>query len=144
MDDTVRFTPIETKVVGDDVVKSDTQPRTLATHDNGTTVLAAIDKVHVMVGGKVVSTVVDANQAYSVAISPSGTEVAVGQTDAIQLYALADGQLTATARLTGNIRGQITALAYSPDGKYLAAGDAMRQVVLFDTATQQVRPHHAR
>jgi len=139
MDDTVRFTPIETKVVGDDIVKSDTQPRTLATHDNGTTVLAAIDKVHVISGGKVVSTVADANQAYSVAIAPSGTEVAVGQTDAIQLYALADGQLTATARLTGNIRGQITALAYSPDGKYLAAGDAMRQVVLFDTATQQVR-----
>lgn len=35
-------------------------------------------------------------------------------------------------------RGAITDVAYSPDGKYLAASDSNRKVVLYDALTYEV------
>ena len=136
MDDTVRYTPVDTKVTGADAVKTGSQPRSLASHSSGVSVLVAIDGVHVLVDGKVASTV--STQAYSVAISPDATEVAVGVTDAIQFYALSAGTLTATTRLAEGVRGQVVALAYSPNGAYLASGDTIRQVVLIQASDKKV------
>ena len=139
MDDAVRFTPVSTGVTGADAVQSPTQPRTLAAHESGVSVLVAVDNLHVIVNGQIASTVTSTTQAFAVAIAPSGAEVAVGQTDAIQFYSLANNTLTATDRVTDGIRGQVVALAYSPDGAYLAAGDTQRQVILYDAAAKTVK-----
>ncbi|CAM9151981.1 unnamed protein product [Phaeothamnion confervicola] len=54
-------------------------------------------------------------------------EVAVGGQDGkIRIYAISGGKLFETRTVEGH-RGAVTALAYSPDGTHLAAGDAMRE-----------------
>ncbi|CAM9730113.1 unnamed protein product [Chrysoparadoxa australica] len=55
-------------------------------------------------------------------------EVAVGADDnKIYIYALSGADLTQTQVIEGH-RGKVTALAYSPDQLYLAAGDAAKEV----------------
>ena len=36
-------------------------------------------------------------------------------------------------------RGEVTCLAYSPDGSMLASGDANREVLVWDASTNQVK-----
>jgi len=72
-----------------------------------------------------------------VSISPSGTEVAVGGSDHnIHIFSLQGGNLKETANLTKH-RGNLTGIAYSPNGKLLASGDANRDIVVWDCATKK-------
>ena len=48
----------------------------------------------------------------------------------VHLYTLANGQLTASKELTGH-RGEVTTVAYSPDGTYIASGDSNREVLVW-------------
>jgi WD repeat-containing protein 1 (actin-interacting protein 1) len=142
LDDAVRFTPVATQTTGSDAVQSPAQPRALAAHSSGVAVLVTLDHVHVLVDGKVAGGV--KTNAFAAALAPSGTEVAVGEADAVQFYTLADGALTPTARVTEGVRGQVVALAYAPDGSHVAAGDTMRQVTIIDAASKKVRrPWHS-
>ncbi|KAI8907500.1 WD40-repeat-containing domain protein [Powellomyces hirtus] len=78
----------------------------------------------------------------SVAIAPNGVNVAVGGEDnKIRLYTLENGSLKDQATLESN-RGAVTVLAYSPDGKMLAAGDSQSKIVVYDTATNEIKLHH--
>ncbi|KAJ3335044.1 WD40 repeat-like protein, partial [Kappamyces sp. JEL0680] len=73
----------------------------------------------------------------AVAISTSGAELAVGGEDnKVHLYSLPD--FSPKAVLEAN-RGQITAISYSPDGKYIAVGDAQRMILAYDTASHEVK-----
>jgi WD40 repeat protein len=73
----------------------------------------------------------------AVALAPNGATLAVGQEDGkIQLYQVPG--LKPVAVLESN-RGQITCLAYSPKGDLLAAGDTQRNVLVYDTVTNQVK-----
>jgi WD40 repeat protein len=69
-----------------------------------------------------------------VAINPEGTEVAMGcsETQDITVYAIAGGAFTETMPAM-TMRGKVTALAYSPDGATLAAGDDQCQVMIWKT-----------
>lgn len=72
----------------------------------------------------------------AVAVAVDGKQIAVGGDDKlIHHFTLdADGNLTdSKMQLDGN-RGAITALAYSPDGKWLAAADTDRKVMVYATA----------
>ncbi|KAJ3172014.1 hypothetical protein HDU88_006826 [Geranomyces variabilis] len=77
----------------------------------------------------------------SVAIAPNGKDVAVGGEDhKVHIYTLDGNSLKDKATLEGN-RGAVTALAYSPDGNMLAAGDAQSKIVVYDTASNEVKLH---
>ncbi len=59
------------------------------------------------------------------------------------MYELIDGKhlKAKSTTLEGN-RGSVTALAYAPNGAQLAAGDADRKIVVYDTATHGVAISH--
>jgi len=117
--------------------KSETQPKALASR-NGTSIFASADSLIVLDGSKKVFSLPIKYQAYSVAISTDGTEVAVGTDNDIELYTLNAHTLKEKKKLSGN-RGQIISLAYSPDGQHLAAGDSQRQVIIYTNATGAVK-----
>jgi len=117
--------------------KSESQPKGLASR-KGTSILANADSLVVLDGSKKVFSLSIKYQAYSVAISVDGTEVAVGTDNDIQSYTLNANTLKEKKKLSGN-RGQIISLAYSHDGNYLAAGDSQRQVIIYDNASGSVK-----
>jgi WD40 repeat protein len=55
----------------------------------------------------------------------------------IRVYEANEGHVKEKTVLSGN-RGMITALAFSPNGKMLAAGDSNRQVLVYDTTSNEV------
>jgi len=66
-------------------------------------------------------------------INPAKNEVAVGSRadNNIHVFTLDNGKL-AEKYLIEDHRGNVTTLAYSPCGRYLAAGDANREVKVFE------------
>ena len=68
----------------------------------------------------------------AVALHPLGKKVAVSFSDLkIRVFLIESGQLDPQVVFEGN-RGDITCLAYSPDGHYLASGDASSKILCFD------------
>ncbi|CAN0179247.1 unnamed protein product [Laminaria digitata] len=83
-----------------------------------------------------VTSVVGLAAAYtpaSIAMAPGAGEIAVGSKEGkIYIYEIAGDELKETMVVEGH-RGEVTSVAYSPDGKYLAAGDAAREVMVWKT-----------
>ena len=72
-----------------------------------------------------------------VTLSPNADIIAVGGTDhKIHLYDLPG--LKEVGVLEGN-RGQISCIAYSPDGEMIAAGDTERLILCFDVKTKAIK-----
>uniref|UniRef100_A0A7S2S063 Anaphase-promoting complex subunit 4 WD40 domain-containing protein n=1 Tax=Rhizochromulina marina TaxID=1034831 RepID=A0A7S2S063_9STRA len=65
------------------------------------------------------------------------TEVAVGVGSTVHILALdaSSHAVTGTTATIDGHRGKITALAYAPDGSFLAVGDATREVKTWDRST---------
>jgi len=98
-----------------------------------TVVVCSVDHLTVFKGGKKAFTLPVDYGATSVAISPNKTEVAVGGKDMfIHLYDFDGATLTPKKEVKASAAA-VTTVAYSPDGAWLAAGDAKRQVFAYDT-----------
>lgn len=75
----------------------------------------------------------------SVSMSGDEGDVAVGgDDDKIHIFAFGDGELHEGPVLEGH-RGNVTCLAFSPDCAVLAAGDAFKEVKIWDTSTWEPR-----
>ncbi|KAJ3157381.1 hypothetical protein HK101_001448, partial [Irineochytrium annulatum] len=76
----------------------------------------------------------------AIGVSPSGTQVAIGDEDRkVHLYSFdAAGALKEEKVLEHN-RGMITVLSYSPDGKLLASADKERMILVFDTSSWTIK-----
>ncbi|CBN79925.1 WD66_PHYPO66 kDa stress protein (p66) [Ectocarpus siliculosus] len=67
----------------------------------------------------------------SIAMAPGAGEIAVGSKEGkIYVYETAGDELRETKVVDGH-RGEVTCVAYSPDGTLLAAGDAAREVTVW-------------
>lgn len=102
-------------------------------------IVATVGEIQVVSGEKRLQTAKTPYQPSAVATRPGGVYFAVGGEDhSIHLHSLSgsDG-LAEVGVFTGN-RAAITRLAFSPDGKYLAAGDSLGKVVLYDAETREV------
>lgn len=140
MDDTLRVTPLDSLQYAQQGVKLDSQPQSVTvSHSGNLTVVATLNSVVVLRGEKVVHTLATKYQPTSVAVSADDAEVAVGAKDnSIHIHSLSGDSLKEVAVLT-NHRGSLTALAYSPDGKWLASADANRDVFVWDKASRALK-----
>jgi len=78
-------------------------------------------------------------QPTSVAINPAGNEIAVGGKDnTLHIYSVTGTSVKETKVLTDH-RGALTAIAYSPDGKYIASADSNRDVFVWDAASKALK-----
>jgi len=143
MDNTVRFTPLATCTYGASVnLDSPVAGVACGQRDSTLVVAATMASVAVLRGGRVVSTLPIKYCGTCVALSPDEREVAVGGKDdkAIHIYELASGDaLREKTVITQGIRGALTAVAYSPDGRFLASADASRNIFVWDAASKQLR-----
>lgn len=101
--------------------------------------LITIDSgVVVLRGTKVVSTV---NLGFTVtasAVAPDGNEAIIGAQDGkLHIYSIAGDTLTEDAVLEKH-RGAVTVIRYSPDVSMVASGDANREAIVWDRASQEV------
>ncbi len=78
---------------------------------------------------------VEAPWTVAVALSPDGKTLATAGADGLRFWSTANGELTGAFRLE---RG-IGSLAYSPDGRLLAAGDTSGYITVWETSTGRRR-----
>lgn len=138
VDDTARFTPLSPPQYAAQGVKLDSQPQSVAVaKGKDVAVVVTLSSVVVLQGEKIASTLAVKYQPTVVAVSADASEVAVGAKDnTIHIYSLSGTTLSEQTVLT-NHRGFLTAIAYSPDGKYIASADQNREILVWDKATHK-------
>lgn len=112
------------------------QPKSITVASDSTVFVAEIGTVEAFRSNqKVYST----KPSYSPsAVAAWKTVVAVGAEDRkVRLHEW-DGKTLKETGVLENNHGLISALAFSPDGKYIAVGDSSGKVVLYDVATKQL------
>ncbi|KAF9051714.1 WD40-repeat-containing domain protein [Panaeolus papilionaceus] len=117
------------------VSKLAAQPKSVTVAGDSTVFIAEIGKVEAFRSNQ---RVLEHKSSFEPsAIAAKGSLVAIGQDRKVHLNEW-DGQaLQEVGVLEGN-GGIVSALAFSPDGKYLASGDSSGKIVLFDVAQKSV------
>jgi len=135
IDDTIKFSTASGLQYGESIPLG-SQPSSLSSHKEWT-VIACSEAIVVLKDHQIVQKHQIKYQASSIALSPDCTHVAVGGKDnKIYLYSFDNGAIKDGGVLEGH-KGEVTSLAYSPDGKYLAAGDGNREVVVWEGKAQK-------
>ncbi|KAJ3290770.1 Structural maintenance of chromosomes protein 2 [Borealophlyctis nickersoniae] len=140
MDDTIRSASVTGSEPAFDaaIISTAAIPKGVA-GKNGTVVSVAINNEAYVIHDGNKTTVSLPYTPSSVAINPSGTEVAIGGEDnKVHLYTLTGGKLEERTVFDGN-RGPVTSLSYSPNGTMLAAADTARNVLVYDAASGEVK-----
>ncbi|EPQ29062.1 uncharacterized protein PFL1_03351 [Pseudozyma flocculosa PF-1] len=141
MDDSAR------KIAGDSFEGAATplsgQPKGVAASSKGTTVVAVLGGIDVLAAGSGNKTHLPvAYTPSAVAISHDDVLVAVGSEDAkVYLYTLENGSLHELGMLRGS-RSAVTALAYDPSASLLAVGESSGKILVYDTASRDVKLSH--
>lgn len=141
-DNKVWRVPVNGDQCGDaDSVDIGSQPKdlSLALHSPDLALVSTDSGVVILRGTKPVSTI---NLGFAVtasAISPDGSEAIVGGQDGkLHIYSISGDTLTEDAVLEKH-RGAVTVIRYSPDVSMFASGDANREAVVWDRASQEVK-----
>jgi len=112
------------------------QPRGMdVSKDGSLVIIACVDHVVVIEDGAVVNTVAVDFEPTSAAIHPSKTEFAVGGSadQTLHVYSLKAGGDFEEKKALKHV-GEVTAVGYSGDGAYLAAGDSNRKIKVYSLA----------
>jgi len=139
MDDSARITPTG-KSFDDGVrIALDSPAQDIAPGKNGHSVVVSMKHVFLLNENKVVSNVAVPWGPKSVAVSVDGTEAAVGGEDnLIHLFKISGDTISESGKVEG-MRGAVLAVGYSPDGQYLAAGDTLREVKVYDASSKALK-----
>lgn len=106
------------------------------------TVVATIKELAVISDGRKQSTLPLSSEPSCVAIEPTSRHVAVGGADnLVHIYSLSGTTLVPTPTTLTHL-GPVTDVRYSPDGKYLAASDANRKVILYSLENEYKLAHN--
>eukprot|EP01117_Protostelium_nocturnum_P007731 TRINITY_DN276_c0_g1_i1.p1 TRINITY_DN276_c0_g1~~TRINITY_DN276_c0_g1_i1.p1 ORF type:complete len:605 (+),score=239.17 TRINITY_DN276_c0_g1_i1:105-1919(+) len=140
MDDSLRVTPLASREYSGSSVSLEANPVDLAVSKKADLVVAVTHNAVVVVrGGKVAHKHSPKFEPTSVALSVDETQVAVGGKDnKIHVFTLNGDTLSESFVLEGH-RGALTTLEYSPDGKYLAAGDYQRDIFVWNLSTKAIQ-----
>jgi len=131
VDDTIKFTSLHDRVFGEGVALG-SQPNGIDGHEN-IVVVSAHDSIIAFSGKEITHKLAAQFEPISIAINHNKTEVAVGSKvdHKIHVFSLEGGKLTPKYDIEDH-RGNVSALSYSPCGRYLAAGDSNREVKVFE------------
>lgn len=122
--------------------KLDQQPQGIAlTKDKETILVACYSQLQVRRAhdGGIISTLPAAYEPSSISVNFENGDVAVGgnRDSKVHIYSF-DGQKLVEKSPALDHRAGITDVAYSPNGKYLAASDGNRKIILYNTDNYQV------
>ncbi|KAJ0023594.1 hypothetical protein NQD34_003493 [Periophthalmus magnuspinnatus] len=149
MDDTVRFTETSSKDYSGDVVKMDSQPKSVSVSSEGVSLAVCINRIVLLKDKKKVFTLDNLDFEPEVgALQPKGTTAAVGDAEGkIHLYSVCGGTLSSTEPLL-EVAAKLTDLSFSPDGAFLAALDEHKVLTVFSVtdnyAMSNFYGHHAK
>jgi WD40 repeat protein len=131
VDDTIKFTPLSDRVFPEGIALG-SQPNGVDGHEN-IVVVSAHDSVIAFDGKEITHKLSVKFEPIAIALHPHKNEVAVGsKSDThIHVFTLDHGKLVEKYVIEDH-RGNVSALAYSPCGRYLAAGDSNREVKVFE------------
>jgi WD40 repeat protein len=136
-DDKIRFTDPAT-MANVSVADLESQPTCMGSSICGTAIVCTSSQAFVVAEGSVKFQVNLSGAPQAVALSADGTKVALGIGNNIHMHNLTDSSLEPVKVLEGH-RGAISCLAFSPDQAFLAAGDANREIKVWDTATLETK-----
>lgn len=149
MDDTVRFSnTANNEYSAGDVVKMDTQPKSVAVGPGGLSLVICIGQVVLLKAKRKVFTLDKLDYEPEVgALHPGGTTAAVGDSNGgIHIYSVNGSSLVPETEL--KVNGAITDLDFSPDGAFLAALDSTKALSVYTVADNfkrdQFHGHHAK
>mmetsp|Transcript_149122 Transcript_149122/g.211924 ORF Transcript_149122/g.211924 Transcript_149122/m.211924 type:complete len:600 (+) Transcript_149122:24-1823(+) len=135
IDDMFFKTPVGEEKFGAGV-KLPSSPSALAV-GKGVAVVACLKHVAVVRDDKKVFELEIDYEASGISISAAGTVAVGGNDKKVHLYTLDGDALTESG--TYDVLEPVTCVSYSPDGAYLAVGDAKRQVYGFETASGSMK-----
>jgi WD40 repeat protein len=140
MDDSVRVTPLATKAYGNDKFATEGAPADVAVgHKSDLVVTATPSHIHVYRGGKEASKTPIKYNASAIAISNDESIVAVGGKDnLIHVYSLSGNTVTEKTALSGH-KGQVTSLAFAPDGQHFCSADQGRDIFVWSISDWQIK-----
>lgn len=144
MDDTLRVVDAKAKSFGDLSIATGSLPNGVAIAPSGEfSVMVTMKEVILLSKSSEIVARVDAPFIpLSMSVHPSGQTVAVGgQDNKVHLYKISGNSIIADGLLESN-RGPVTAVAYSPDGSLLAAGDGDRKILCYDVPSKTVKISH--
>ncbi|KAF9053801.1 WD40 repeat-like protein [Hymenopellis radicata] len=116
-------------------VATASQPKSLAVAEDSSVFVAEMNNVEVIRSNQKVFDITPKFAPSAVAVT--GSLVAVGGEQKVQLYEWDGKALKESGTLDGN-KGVVSALSFSPDGKYLASGDSSGRIALFDAKAKSL------
>jgi len=131
VDDTIKFSSLSSREFGH-AIPLGSQPNGIDGVENDV-VVSAHDSVIVFEGHNITHKFPTKFEPVCIALSPNKSEVAVGSKSdqLIHVFSLEHGKLTEKYVIDDH-RGNVSTLAYSPCGRYLASGDTNREVKVFE------------
>ncbi|KAK3751361.1 hypothetical protein QZH41_009304, partial [Actinostola sp. cb2023] len=135
IDDTVRFTSLETQEYGSDVVSLGGQPMAFCIGKDGLVVVGLERQVLVIRNKKVVSNFKVPFDTSSVSVHPGQSEVAVGSKNENRVYIYNLDNDTLVEKTHVEIQGgNVLHVGYSPDGAYLGVSTEKRKSYALKTS----------
>jgi WD40 repeat protein len=145
MDDSVRVTPTDSLEYSTSMSTAGLPSDLAATADGAVAVVATNKAIQLIKGGAIKATAEFGNnlEGKCVALSPDGTEAAVGVSDGrtvfkVFTYTISGDSITKKAELVKDGQKENTAAAYSGDGKYLALADKRNEIWLVERSSGNV------
>mmetsp|Transcript_31060 Transcript_31060/g.87046 ORF Transcript_31060/g.87046 Transcript_31060/m.87046 type:complete len:599 (+) Transcript_31060:101-1897(+) len=137
MDDSFRVTPLDGE--WGPSAGTDSPARDISAGPGDLAVGISMQSVYLLRGSKVAHTVPVDYDPQSVAVSVDGSTAAVGggSDNKVHIYSLAGDQLKEVNQLERHAR-QVTSVAFSPDGKYLASADQKNEIIIWNVGNYSI------
>ncbi|GAB1607841.1 actin-interacting protein 1-like [Argonauta hians] len=137
MDDTIRFTSTASMQYSNATIKLESQPRSVAAHNNLTAV-ACLKHIILFQGERLMYTLSIPYEGCSVAFSVDGSLLAVGgHNNFYYIYQVNNCSLSEVKSVEES--GAVRNLAFSPDGQYLATCNDSRSVKIYNLSDYSVK-----
>ncbi|CEP60929.1 Aip1p LALA0_S02e02894g [Lachancea lanzarotensis] len=117
----------------------ESQPKIAAVYDNSQAVITIANDLEILDGetGKVVASKKLTAAVSAISLGPTFVAVGYEQSNAIEVFHISD--LSVSFTIASSLRARPSSLSLSPSEKYLAAGDVMGKILLFDLGTRSVK-----